>query len=207
MERLLVIFYLWCFWNLTAHSLLFYGNIPLNISFCVPHKERWTFSIRYSFKPLLPLCKYAFLLECLLGNLFFFFSASRTFCMTFSAWSLFILHSNSNSQLFVTFCTSANWTSSRVSFASRYTTALEIKARRYERRDLLHSSMHSSDENLLLSFTQEAIVYCEIIASLNWNNSKMSHLFDLSRIKKMDVTHSAFRPTIRPDVEWRPLLA
>lgn len=138
---------------------------------------------------------------------FFFFSASRTFCMTFSAWSLFILHSNSNSQLFVTFCTSANWTSSRVSFASRYTTALEIKARRYERRDLLHSSMHSSDENLLLSFTQEAIVYCEIIASLNWNNSKMSHLFDLSRIKKMDVTHSAFRPTIRPDVEWRPLLA
>lgn len=43
--------------------------------------------------------------------------------------------------------------------------------------------MHNSDENLLLSFTQEAIVNCEIMASLNWNNSKMSYLFDLSRIK------------------------
>lgn len=43
--------------------------------------------------------------------------------------------------------------------------------------------MHNSDENLLLSFTQEAIVNCEIMASLNWNNSKMSYVFDLSRIK------------------------
>lgn len=70
-----------------------------------------------------------------------------------------------------------------MSFASRYTTALEIKATRYERTDLLHSSMHNSDENLLLSFTQEAGVSCEIMASLKWNNSKMSYLFDLSRTK------------------------
>lgn len=43
--------------------------------------------------------------------------------------------------------------------------------------------MHNFDENLLLSFTQEAGVSCEIMASLNWNNSKMSYLFDLSRTK------------------------
>lgn len=136
-----------------------------------------------------------------------FFFSSRTFCMTFSAWSLFILHSNSNSQLFVTSCTSANWTSGRVSFASRYTTALEIKASRYERRDLLHSSMHNSDENLLLSFTQEAGVYCEIMASLNWNNSKMSYLFDLSRIKHGRNTQCFQIDNKTWQVEWRHLPA
>ncbi len=119
-----------------------------------------------------------------------FFSASRTFCMTFREWSLFILHSNSNSQLFVTSSTSANWTSSRVSFTSRYTPALEIKASRYERIDLLLSSMHSSDENLLLSFTQETGVSWEFMASLNWNNSKMSYLFEISRIKHGPNTHT-----------------
>jgi len=70
-----------------------------------------------------------------------------------------------------------------VSFACRYTTALEIKATRYERTDLLHSSMHHSDENLLLSFTQEAGVSCEIMGSLYWNNCKMSYLFDSPRTK------------------------
>lgn len=113
-----------------------------------------------------------------------------------------------NSQLFVTSCTSANWTSSRVSFTSCYTTALEIKASRYDRIDLLLSYMHSSDENLLLSFTQETGVSCEIMASLNWSNSKMSYLFGISRIKQRikhgSNTHSAFRSTIRPD-NWNYL--
>lgn len=153
--------------------------------------------IHYSFKPLPPFCKFDFFWNAFWET--FFFSASRRFCMTFREWSLFILHSNSNSQLFVTSSTSANWTSSRVSFTSRYTPALEIKASRYERIDLLLSSMHSSDENLLLSFTQEAGVSWEIMASLNWNNSKMSYLFEISRIKHGPNTHSAFRSTIRPD--------
>lgn len=128
--------------------------------------------------------------------LFFFFFFLH---LEHSVWSLFILHSNSNSQLFVTSCTSANWTSSSASFTSRYTTALEIKANRYERIDLLHSSMHSCDENLLLSFTQEAGVSWEAMASLNWSNSKMSYLFDISRIKHGPNTHTAFRSTIRHD--------